>query len=126
LSVKKPIWFIFAYGAGSSFEKHLETNRGQKFIDLTGTYFKNNAPASEITKELAIGSPPYEITAKKTTYCYTYHDLGEQLDGKHHIVEEDIENGTDMLHHIVVYQCPDKEDMEPGKVVCNFYREKGE
>jgi hypothetical protein len=51
--------------------------------------------------------------------------LGEQLGGKHHIVEEDIENGTDMLHHIEVYQCPEKQGMEPGKVVCNFYREKG-
>ena len=68
LSVKKPIWFIFANGTGSSFEKHLDTNRGHQLIDLTGTYFKDNAPASEMTKDLTLGSSPYEITAEMTTY----------------------------------------------------------
>ena len=43
----------------------------------------------------------------------TYHALSKELDGKHHIVEEDIEIGTDMLHHIVVYQCPFKLDLVP-------------
>jgi hypothetical protein len=125
LTTKNPIWIIFAYG-DNEFQQHLPSNRGQQLIDLSGSYFITETNPTERTQTLDIISPPVQMVAEKTAYCYSYHDISTQLDEKYHIIAQNAELGTPLVHHMIGYVCQSKQDLPvPGKVICNYFKENG-
>jgi hypothetical protein len=128
ISLTKPIWMIYAIGKSNSFTYHSIKNRGQALVDLTGKYFDDGPSLrDENTFHVDLVSPAVELTSEKTAYCYSFFDLSKLLNGKSHIIAEDMRIGTELLHHSVAYLCtaPEKK-LSHGKVLCNYYRDHGE
>ncbi|KAI8910898.1 copper type II ascorbate-dependent monooxygenase [Gorgonomyces haynaldii] len=121
----KPQYFVYALGSGQSLTKHQNDKRGQQMVDLQGAYFESFVPPTESDQfEFKLVQSPMKIAPEKTSYCYSFFDLGESLGEKHHIVAEDMQIGSEFLHHSVGYVCdhPLEEFKEPGTVLCNYFR----
>ena len=131
LSLKAPVWFIYAIGETNSFSKHKDEKRGQVLLDLVGTYFKD-VPDQVIydnnTFVYSMMMPPVSLKSNEsTTYCYTYYDLST-LPKTHYIIAENFTVGSKYTHHVLTYLCnkPLEQFAKPGTVLCNNYREKGQ
>ena len=105
ISPSTPFWLIFALGTSKSFGSHSNLNRGQKLLDLSGTYFYNqqiNVSDPDISF-MNLTTNPLSIPVTATSYCYTWYDFSNMT--KHHIIQENPIIRSPYLHHYNSYVC---------------------
>jgi hypothetical protein len=69
--------------------KHMPGFNGNAVVDFSGHYFdKFEYEREPDSFEFKVVSPPHEIEAEQTTYCYSFMDLHETLPEKHHITKK--------------------------------------
>lgn len=106
---------IFAIGTSNSFVQHAPGNNGNAQVDFSGSFFPDPTSLQQDTFKVNMTSPPVNLAANDTTYCYSLHKF---LFEKSHIVMEEVIVGSQYTHHAVAYKCDEIPELEIGKVDC--------
>lgn len=107
ITPNKPFWLIFALGTSNTFGYHSTLNRGQKLLDVSGTYFGSSEQKMNLSDPsisvVNLTTSPLAIPAVGTSYCYTWYDFSNMT--KHHIIQETPIIKSPYLHHYASYVC---------------------